>query len=441
MGSVCSRGLGPAGNNESTVTLETISLRTDTSAAAATALEHSSAVRLQAATRGWLQRRQTIRTHRLLVGGDTPPPLRPFGRIAPSSAPAAGLKLRTPVVSVLHEAAKRGDLAQLAKLLDEGESVDGIRFGFAPLHIAAKAGHADAVAMLLDRGAHINARATNGESALHGAAENNRTRVIAQLLARGAELHARANGGETALHAAAVGGWTRATRLLVSRGSDVLATNDLGDSACDVAKTSGYGRCTCTDRTAREWAQVASFLERAAAMAGAEERAAFARREHERAVAPTLHDAAEAGNAAQLGRLLKQKVVDVNAKDVDGSTALHAAVEGGSLAAASLLVAWRADTRATNNYGDTPLHAAATLGGLKLARLLLANGAEASAKNRFGATALDLARRHQSGDEWEAVEALLLKAAAAASGGGEGAQPQGPLQATPGGGVDGVKGG
>ena len=440
MGASCSATRG-----DTTVALEAISLHTDAPVDVTAALEHSSAVRLQAVARGWLQRRQTIRTHRILVGGDTPPPLRPFGRTAFSSDPPARLKLRTPVVSVLHEAAKRGDLVRLAALLDEGNSVDGIRFGFAPLHIAAKAGQADAVALLLDRGADVNARATNGESALHGAAENNRTRVIAQLLARGAELHARANGGETALHAAAVGGWMRATRLLVSRGSDVLATNELGDSACDVAKTSGYGRCTCTDKAAREWAQVASFLERAAAMAGGDERAAFARREHERAVAPTLHDAAEAGNAAQLGSLLKQRVVDVDAKDVDGSTALHAAVEGGALAAASLLVAWRADTRATNNYGDTPLHAAATLGSLKLSRLLLANGAEARAKNRFGATALDQARRHQSGGEWAALEALLLKAAAAASGGGDGdgaqPQPQGLVQATPGGGVDGVKGG
>merc|ERR1740139_1415233 len=168
-----------------------------------------------------------------------------------------GLRLRTPSRPVLHEAARLGDLPTIRQACDLGNDIDGLRFGFTALQLAAKTGRTDAVMLLLDLGASVRARATTGETALHGAAEHNRTHVMTQLLARGADLHTQTHTGETPLHSCAVGGWLRATRLLIAHGSDPHAANRQGDTPHAVALCEGYGRCTCTDPTAREWAQVA----------------------------------------------------------------------------------------------------------------------------------------------------------------------------------------
>ena len=71
-------------------------------------------------------------------------------------------------------------------------------------------------------------------------------------------------------------------------------------------------------------------------------------------------------------------------------------MQGGSLAAARLLLERRADPTATNNYSDTALHVAASSGALAVVKLLVGNGAAPLAQNRFGATALDVALREDA---------------------------------------------
>jgi ankyrin repeat protein len=61
----------------------------------------------------------------------------------------------------LSEAARKGDVAAVKKLLDEGVNVDTkFRYGRTALSFAADRGHADVVKLLLDRGADINAKDT-----------------------------------------------------------------------------------------------------------------------------------------------------------------------------------------------------------------------------------------------------------------------------------------
>ena len=110
-----------------------------------------------------------------------------------------------------------------------------------------------------------------------------------------------------------------------------------------------------------------------------------------------------------LACLLAQPSIDVNVRDVDGSTALHAASDGGHEKACRLLLDRGANVSLANAYLDTPLHAAAKEGHLETARLLVAYGAEAAATNKFGVTPLEWARRTQRGEHWEEVCALLEK--------------------------------
>src|SRR5258705_5985725 len=67
----------------------------------------------------------------------------------------------------LHSAARKGDTAEVKKLLDEGADVNDLSAGLlaprmTPLMEAAMNGHADTLALLLDRGARLDMTAGRG---------------------------------------------------------------------------------------------------------------------------------------------------------------------------------------------------------------------------------------------------------------------------------------
>ena len=121
------------------------------------------------------------------------------------------------------------------------------------------------------------------------------------------------------------------------------------------------------------------------------------------AFADPIHEAAIAGNLADLKRALGASA-DTNAKDENGATALHHAAGNGHKEAAELLIAKGADMAAKDNRsGSTPLHWAAYRGREKVVEVLIAKGAEVNAKAENGNTPLDLAVNN------EEVATLLRK--------------------------------
>ena len=74
-----------------------------------------------------------------------------------------------------------------------------------------------------------------------------------------------------------------------------------------------------------------------------------------------LVDAVKRTDAAAV-RALLQKRVDVNAQEIDGSTALHWAVQQGRVDLVNLLIGSGANVKATNRYGVAPLSLACTNG-------------------------------------------------------------------------------
>ena len=121
----------------------------------------------------------------------------------------------------------------------------------------------------------------------------------------------------------------------------------------------------------------------------------------------TLADAAERRDRAAL-RAEIARGVDVNAAQVDGTTALHWAAYYDDAETAALLVKSGANVNALNRYGVPPLARASTNGNAAVVRLLLDAGADANASMKGGETPLMLAARSGSADT---VKALLVRGA------------------------------
>src|SRR5438552_14796744 len=99
------------------------------------------------------------------------------------------------------------------------------------------------------------------------------------------------------------------------------------------------------------------------------------------------------GNKQAVRALLLRKA-DVNAPQVDGTTALHWAVRADDLETTDLLIRAGANVSAANREGVTPLMLAATNGSTRMIEKLIKAGANPNASlSKFGDTALMLTAR------------------------------------------------
>jgi len=108
-------------------------------------------------------------------------------------------------------------------------------------------------------------------------------------------------------------------------------------------------------------------------------------------------DAVMNGDGVAL-RALLQKKTDVNAVQVDGSTALHWAVYRNDVEAADLLLAAGANVRAETREGVTPLAMVSQHGQLVMADRLLKAGADARERGPNGETMVMYAARSGNAD-------------------------------------------
>src|SRR5580658_6914543 len=122
------------------------------------------------------------------------------------------------------------------------------------------------------------------------------------------------------------------------------------------------------------------------------------------AASSDVADAVMNGNKAAVRSLLQQKA-NVNAPQVDGTTALHWAVQSNDLETADLLIRAGAKASAANREGATPLMLASVNGNAAMIERLLQAGADPNAAlTKFGDTALMMTARTGKAD---AVKVLL----------------------------------
>lgn len=107
-------------------------------------------------------------------------------------------------------AAKAGNVADLAALLKSGESPDAIGEGYSALDWAVYDNKVEAARLLLDHGADINARGSSGVTPLMTAASRGHVESVRLLLDRGADRQLQNSSGQSAL-------------ALVNKGSAVYA--------------------------------------------------------------------------------------------------------------------------------------------------------------------------------------------------------------------------
>src|SRR6202023_4345594 len=111
------------------------------------------------------------------------------------------------------------------------------------------------------------------------------------------------------------------------------------------------------------------------------------------AASTELADAAMKRNGAAVRSLLQRKT-DVNAPQIDGTTALHWAVRLDDLDTAALLIRAGANVSAANRAGATPMQLAALNGNAAMVDKLIKAGADSNVPlTQYGDTALMMASR------------------------------------------------
>jgi ankyrin repeat protein len=123
----------------------------------------------------------------------------------------------------LFDAAKKGDLAAVEKLLAEGADVDERgRNAETPLMAAALAGKVAVAELLIARGADVMARNAGGFTPLHAATYSGSKEVVRLLLDNGAVLDDAANSaGVTPLLVAAEENDLAIVELLIAEGAEL----------------------------------------------------------------------------------------------------------------------------------------------------------------------------------------------------------------------------
>ncbi|XP_058857919.1 protein phosphatase 1 regulatory subunit 12A isoform X4 [Acipenser ruthenus] len=243
-----------------------------------------------------------------------------------------------------------------------GQSRYRVRFAQGAVFMAAcSAGDREEVRGLLQQGADINHTNVDGLTALHQACIDENLEMVEFLVEHGANVNQPDNEGWTPLHAAASCGFTDIAGFLIKKGARVAAVNSEGELPLDVAQESAMER----------------LLQAEIKKQGVD--VELARQEEKRLM---LQDAQHWVN---------QGKVTVSRHPKTGATDLHVAAAKGYLEVIKLLLKAGFDVNVKDNDGWSSLHAAAHWGQEEVCRLLGESLCDMQAVNKVGQTAFDVA--------------------------------------------------
>ncbi|XP_058164462.1 protein phosphatase 1 regulatory subunit 12A isoform X2 [Dasypus novemcinctus] len=226
---------------------------------------------------------------------------------------------------------------------------------------ACSSGDTDEVLKLLHRGADINYANVDGLTALHQACIDDNVDMVKFLVENGANINQPDNEGWIPLHAAASCGYLDIAEFLIGQGAHVGAVNSEGDTPLDIAEEEA----------------MEELLQNEVNRQGVDIEAA--RKEEERIM---LRDARQWLNSGHISDVRHAK---------SGGTALHVAAAKGYTEVLKLLLQAGYDVNIKDYDGWTPLHAAAHWGKEEACRILVDNLCDMEMVNKVGQTAFDVA--------------------------------------------------
>ncbi|XP_013869093.1 protein phosphatase 1 regulatory subunit 12A isoform X2 [Austrofundulus limnaeus] len=236
-----------------------------------------------------------------------------------------------------------------------------VRFAQGAVFMAAcSAGDREEVATLLRQGADINHANIDGLTALHQACIDENAEMVQFLVENGSDINRGDNEGWTPLHAAASCGFIQIAKYLIEHGANVGVINSEGELPLDVASEDVMERLLRAeikkqgidvDKARKEEERI--MLQDALAV----KEGGGVLRPHPNTKATALHVASAKGYIEVL-KVLLQTGVNVDSRDIDGWTPLHAAAHWGQEEVCALLADHMCDMAAVNNVGQTPLDVA-----------------------------------------------------------------------------------
>ena len=141
----------------------------------------------------------------------------------------------------LCDAAENGNIAEVRRLLDNGEKINAVdNYSNTALIEAAGEGHTEIAKILLNSGAKVNAANNSDFTALMGAAFAGHTEIAKILLDNGAKVNVADDTGYTALIWAASRGHTEIVKILLDNDANVNVADKHDNTALIWAATLGY---------------------------------------------------------------------------------------------------------------------------------------------------------------------------------------------------------
>ncbi|MCL2242906.1 MAG: ankyrin repeat domain-containing protein [Treponema sp.] len=237
----------------------------------------------------------------------------------------------------LHEAARAGNIQVMTMLLNNGADVNVTDAkGNTPLHIGIPIDvHREACSLLISRGANVNMRDEHGDTPLHIVIILNRPLDVLQtLLSGGGDVYIRNMEGKTPLYIAIEEKRINLIPILVLYNSEIFAANNSGITPLSLAvRDNNIFRLVVTPETVIQRDSAGNTI---------------------------LHSAVQNnGTSQQIGLVLDSRA-HVEARNMEGDTALHIAVRMNQKENSEFLISRGANIYTANAARESPLYYALT---------------------------------------------------------------------------------